>query len=152
MRTRTCWDLLQDMHQLRCGIKTEAFGSYCYQKRFSCGLDEVQSGIIMFYLLKSLSQVRRIFYKIHVNVCICLMCDTHSYICVYMVKPSNSFNSVLRHKAGEGALTVSCGCPGLGLLFRTLWSHLESFLWSSEYSCLLEKWNYFGALLRSHTE
>lgn len=40
-------------------------------------------------------------------------------MCVCMVKLSNSIFSVcVRHKAGQGDLTASCGCPGLGLLFQ----------------------------------
>lgn len=45
-----------------------AFGSYCCQKSFLCGLDEVCSGILMFHLLKCLSQVKGAFSKIRVCV------------------------------------------------------------------------------------
>ena len=47
----------------------------------------------MFCLLKCLFQVKRIFSK--ARVCVYLMCVyTHIYVCVYMVKPCNGFNSV----------------------------------------------------------
>lgn len=95
----------------------EAFGSYRCQKSFLCGLDEVLSGMIMFYLLKRFSQGKRTSSKIHVCLCMCLMyVCTHIYVCIYVcvcthicmyvyIQLSHLMAltlCILRHKAGEG--------------------------------------------------